>query len=92
MRKSVLVSMVLIFGAASAAAAGWPDIELVELHSGFDDPVHLSHAGDGERNAIRWWLASHCMSCIHRNWSMRRRSLCWPSIATIHAWSRLRNR
>jgi glucose/arabinose dehydrogenase len=47
MRKSVLVTAVVIFAATAAAGAAWPDIELVEVAGGFDDPVHLNHAGDG---------------------------------------------
>lgn len=32
--------------AAPAADPGWPDIALVEIASGFDHPVHITHAGD----------------------------------------------
>ncbi|HEX9924260.1 MAG TPA: PQQ-dependent sugar dehydrogenase [Anaerolineae bacterium] len=28
-------------------AIDWPDIELVEIETGFDFPVHITHAGDG---------------------------------------------
>lgn len=31
----------------AAGPIDWPEIQLVPIQSGFDDPVHITHAGDG---------------------------------------------
>jgi hypothetical protein len=33
--------------AGANGAIDWPEIELVEIETGFDYPVHITHAGDG---------------------------------------------